>query len=410
MRKTQTMVIFIQVYTRIKKIIICWFSLVLLSNYVLANTEDTFITDGGLYITPSFEVGLAYDNNAYNEADSVSGSAITTFIPAINFKTGNGIDYYSFDIKAEKGKYETDSSDNYTNGYLGLSGHIEPSDTHRFDISVKGEWLTEHRGTGITSDNYERTDEPITYGKNKLAATYEYGALQTKGRIAFDIKYSEKEYRNFFDITRRSNYDSRYYASRFYYSTRANTDALIEVSSENIRYEYNQQGVPTRDSVVYKALLGMQWEASSIMQGFIKLGGEAKEFTDTGREDFTGFSWNIGGVWQPLTYSKISFSTSQKTKDPDQLGDYILETKYNLDWKHFWTSYTSTSFGIYQSNEDYSGITRSDDSVGFNLNLNYGLTENIEISAFVLWDRNSSTDSSFEYDKNVIGANFILTL
>ena len=37
----------------------------------------------------------------------------------------------------------------------------------------------------------------ITYGKNILSAKYEYGALQTKGRLAFNVTFYEKEYTNF---------------------------------------------------------------------------------------------------------------------------------------------------------------------------------------------------------------------
>ncbi|MDX2319754.1 MAG: outer membrane beta-barrel protein [Moritella sp.] len=392
------------------KIGVYWISLALISDGVLAYTQDVYITDGGVFVKPSLEMGIENDDNIYNQESGTSSSLITTIIPTINLKIDEGINYYSLDAKAEKGMYEAGSVDNYTDALLGLNAHIEPNDTHRFDFSLKGEWLTEKRGTGITEQNFELTEEPIRYGKNTLSGAYEYGAMQTKGRIAVEVKYYEKEYSNFASITDRSNYDSLLLGSTFYYSTRAHTDAFIEVSAETIGYDYNQPGEFKRDSDVYTGFVGMQWKASPIVHGFIKLGVQAKEFEDTGREDFTGFSWNIGGVWRPLSYSKLTFSTSQTTKDPDLVGDYILDTKYKLDWKHNWMSYFYSSVGVYKYKDDYSGTSRVDDTLGFKLKFGYDITENVAVSLFGIWDSNTSTNTQFEYDKNVVGTSFILTL
>ena len=387
-----------------------WFSLALLSDGVFAYIPDTHITDGGLFVKPSLEIGVVYDDNIYNEQGSGTSSVIMAVMPSVNFKMDDGINYYSFDMNAEKGIYETSGSDNYTDVELGMNAHIEPNDTHRIDASVKGEWLTESRGTGKTEEDFEKTDEPILYGKNTLAVAYEYGAKQTKGRLVFDLQYYEKKYRNFYAITRRSNYDSVFLGSTFYYSTRAHTDTVIEVNVEKIGYDYNDPDEFNRDSDVYTALLGMQWEASSILHGFIKIGVQAKEFTDSRRDDFTGFSWNIGGVWRPLTYSQLTFSTSQATKDPDVEGDYVLETKYQAEWRHYWATYYYTSFGVYKYKDDYSGISRVDDTYGYSLKFNYDLTQNFAIAVFGEWDKNQSTNTVFEYDKNVVGVSFTFTL
>ncbi|WP_255554474.1 outer membrane beta-barrel protein [Moritella sp. 24] len=389
---------------------VVWFSLVLVSNSAFALTQDAYITENGLFVKPSLEVGVVHDDNIHNEESNTTSSSIITVIPAVNFTKDDGINSYSLALEAEKGIYEASSKDSYTDGLLGFKVHLEPNDTHRFDLLLKGQWLTEQRGTGITEQNFELTDEPITYNKNTFSVGYEYGAMQTKGRIAFELAFYEKEYSNFETITRRSNYDSLSLGSTFFYSTRAHTDAFFEVSAETIAYDYNQPGEFNRDSDVYSAFVGMQWKASSIVSGFIKLGAQAKEFDDARRDDFTGFSWKVGGEWRPLTYSKMSFSTSQATKDPDMDGDYILETKYKINFKHNWTSYFYTKLGVYKYQEDYSGIARVDDVYGYNLKFNYDMTENIAIALFGLWDRNTSTDLIYEYDKNVVGASFTLTL
>lgn len=387
-------------------------SLALISESVLAytNTEDTYITDGGLFVKPSFEIGIVNDDNIYNQESGTSSSLITTMKPAINLKMDDGINTYSIDAEVEKGIYEASSADNYTDGLLAFSAHVEASDRHRFDGSIEGTWVTEPRGTGITEVDSNGTDEPVTYNKNTFASTYEYGALQTKGRLAFDLRYYQKEYRNFNDLTRRSNHDSLLFGSTFYYSTRAHTDAFIEATVETISYDYHDNREMKRDSDVYSAFVGMQWKASSVVHGFAKIGAQAKEFDDGGREDFTGFSWNVGGVWRPLSYSKLRLSTSQATKDPDVFGDYILETKYKVDWKHYWTSYFYSAVEVHKYQEDYSGVNRVDDTLGYELKFNYDFTKNIAVALFGVWDRNTSTSEQYEYDKNIVGVSFTFTI
>lgn len=395
----------------ISKFYFCFLScLMFVSEAAFAYTADTYITESGLFIKPQLILGIEQDDNIYNEQGNTTSSSIVTIIPSLNLKIDDGINYYSLDARVENGAYQENDADDYVDGNLALNAHLEPSDTHRFDFLIKGEWLTESRGSGLTEGAHNTTAEPLTYFKDTFLTTYEYGALETKGRIAFDLKYYEKEYRNFKELTRTSNYDSLLLGSTFYYSTNAHTDAFIEVSAETINYNYAAQYAIKRDSDVYTGLVGMQWDASSILHGFVKLGVQAKEFSDNRREDFSGFSWRVGAVWRPLTYSKVTFSTSQATKDPDIDGDYILATKYKVDWKHKWSTFITSSLSAYKLKDDYSGVSRIDDINEYKFKLNYDLTERFAIAVFVSRETNDSTDATIVYNKNIVGANLIFSL
>lgn len=96
-------------------------SLVLLSGGAVAYTQDTYITDGGLFVKPSLEVSIADDDNIYKQQKNGKSSSIITVIPMINLKLDDGINYFSLDAKAEKGIYKASSADNYMDGLLGFN-------------------------------------------------------------------------------------------------------------------------------------------------------------------------------------------------------------------------------------------------------------------------------------------------
>ena len=78
--------------------------LVLLSGGAVAYTQDTYITDGGLFVKPSLEVSIVDDDNIYKQQENGTRSAIINVIPMKNLKIEDGINYFSLDARDEKGK------------------------------------------------------------------------------------------------------------------------------------------------------------------------------------------------------------------------------------------------------------------------------------------------------------------
>ncbi len=374
------------------------------NNCALALEPADYITDGGLHITPLLKIGASYDDNIYNESNGSSSSGIITIEPEITFKLDDGINIHSLQFSLTDGTYLSSSDDNYLDGYVMFKTHMEPNDTHRFDFSVKGDWVTEPRGTGLSEGQGDtQFSEPVTYQQETIAGTYEYGAKSTRGRIALDAEFNIKDYRNFEDITRVSDYDSLLLGGTFFYSTNASTDLFIELTGETIRYDFAKPNAIKRDSDVYTGLVGARWDASSIVSGFVKFGAQQKEFTDSRREDFSGFSWNIGLEWKPLSYSKVDLSTSRETKDPDINGDYIIDRKIRIGWQHYWNSLISTEIRFTNRKEEYSGFDREDDINEVKLAYNYDFMRWASISFFAKATESDSTQANIVYDKNVIG-------
>lgn len=391
---------------------VCLISSVILYNHgALALEPADYITDGGLHITPLLKVGANYDDNIFSETNGKTSSGIIIIEPSVTFKLDDGINIHSLAFSLTDGTYLSSSDDNYLDGFIFLKTHMEPNDTHRFDFSVKGDWVTEPRGTGLSEGQGDTLfSEPVTYLQETVAGTYEYGAKSTKGRIALDAEFNIKDYRNFEGFTDVSDYDSLLLGATFFYSTNANTDLFIELTGETIRYDFTKPNAIKRDSDVYTGLVGARWDASSLITGFAKLGAQQKEFTDSRRDDFSGFSWDIGIEWRPLSYSKVDLSTSRATKDPDINGDYIIDRKIKIGWKHYWNSLISTEVRFTNKKEEYSGFDREDDINELWLAYNYDFRRWATISFFAKALESDSTQANIVYDKNVIGTQLTFSL
>ncbi|WP_019026664.1 outer membrane beta-barrel protein [Colwellia piezophila] len=381
-----------------------------MANTAFAAESEGITLDNGVTVKPTLATGLKYDDNIFSSATDEKSSAIVNVDPAINFSLNDGINQYSLDIGINSGTYLSSSDDNYIDGNVAFTSHLEPSSKHRFDITLMANKVTEPRGTGLAEGLGDDVSEPLEYVDQTVALTYEFGALSTAARIAFDAKYYNKSYNNFTTVTQFNDFDSVKLGSTFFYNTHASTDLFVEVSRDAIRYQHVAVDTTSKSSDDYRALVGVKWEATALTSGTAKLGYQEKDFTESGRENFSGLSWQAGVQWQPLTYSTISFDTARAARDTDSVGDYIDATSFSLAWMHDWNQDLSSNVSASFTNEDYSGVIRTDDITTFSASVNYVFTRWLEASAYVELSSKDSTVEDLTFDKSMIGLNFIFSM
>ncbi|MDE3270656.1 outer membrane beta-barrel protein [Pseudoalteromonas sp. G4] len=381
------------------------------SSTVFAQSEPgNFKTESGFVVTPLLEMGLKQDDNIYNQPSNETSSAIFTVDPSINFLLEDGVNRYSVDVGAFSGFYAEDSTDNYFDGFIALNSHLEQSSRSRFDLNARANWTTEPRGTGLSEGQGDSIDEPVRYADQTLEAKYEYGAKSAFGRVAARVKYYNKEYLNFTNVTQFRDIDQLLVGGKFIYNTKAGSDAFIELTHEDINYKNEQVNVSTRDSKDMRALVGFEWEATALTTGSAKVGYQKKEFDDTTRGSFDGLSWEASVAWAPLTYSSFDFTTSQAAVDPLTEGNYIEQRVFDLGWNHNWSELFSSRVSLNYMDEEYVGVTRNDETLGFVLSADYQLLRWLNVGVFAELSQKDSTTENLNYDKNTFGVNARLSM
>lgn len=393
-----------------KSILTCAVATLLSFNTQANNEPGAFRTESGFVVTPLLDLGLKQDDNIYSRSNNETSSTILTVDPSVNFLLDDGVNSYSIDAGVLSGFYTEDSTDNYVDGFLGFSGHFEPSSKSRFDLNADAIWTTEPRGTGLTEGIGSEIDKPLRYSEQYLEGIYEYGARSAFGRVAVRGQYYNKEYLNFKEQTQYRNLDRLLFGGKFVYNTQAGSDAFVELTHEDISYDITAPNELARDSKDVRALVGFEWKATALTSGSAKLGYQKKDFDDTGRDNFTGLSWEAGITWSPLTYSSFDLSTSQAAVDPLTEGDYIEETTFDLGWNHNWNERLSSRLGVSYLLEDYVGVAREDDTTTLVAEINYQLLRWVGITGYVnITDKDSTREGLF-FDKNVVGLNFSLSM
>ncbi|MFY8349596.1 outer membrane beta-barrel protein [Pseudoalteromonas sp. SSM20] len=366
-------------------------------------------TESGFVVTPLLDLGLTYDDNIYSNSEEVS-SSILNIDPSVNFLLDDGVNKYSIDVGMLSGLYSENSSDNFFDGLIGLGMHMEPSSKTRFNLGLDANWTSEPRGTGLTEGEGDINTKMHRYAEQRLSGDFEYGSKTAFGRIGAMAEYYNKDYLNFKSQSQYRNYESMMLGGKFIYNTQAGTDAFLEVSNTDINYDVRDPNEYSRDSYDIDVLLGFEWEATALTTGKAKVGYQKKDFISSGRETYSGFIWELGVTWQPLSYTKVNLNTYKGAEETLTDGDFINTTSLEVEWQHGWSEDLSSALSIGYSDFNYEGIIRTDDELKFKAAIDYQILRWISLRLFAeVLDKNS-TDKEIEFDKNIIGISSRISL
>ena len=114
-----------------------------------------------------------------------------------------------------------------------------------------------------------------------------------------------------------------------------------------------------------------------------------------------GTGWDATVQWAPLTYSKFTFTTSKNFGESTGVGDFLLTKRYGATWIHNWNPRLSTTAGISRSNDDFVNGGRSDSTDNIGLKLNYKVQRWLTLGGEFNNTNRDSSNSTFNYKKNV---------
>lgn len=400
-----------QMHTKSINLLFAFFSFVLTAPAAANLNPGSFITKSGVEITPTLKTSLSSNSNFFSTPDNKESRLIWAVTPNVKASIKNGPDSYKLDFGTSSAIHNKDAVDNYTQVNIGGDIHKEFSNLHRLDVSGDADWLYESRGLGLTEGLGDAADELVKYKLQNYTARYEYGAKSSKAQIALDAVYVNKSYVNFREISQFRDYDKSSIGITGYYTTQALSRMFVEIQQEYFRYDLLELNGLSRDSDDLKLLAGMEWEATALTSGSFKLGYQNKDFNNPERENFSGLSWEAKINWSPLSYSTLQVFTSRAAKDPLLQGDYIKESLYGVKWNHNWTDDLSSLARVDYTDERYTGdFGRKDKTKSLHLGLNYTTNSFGMVSTYVDFVDKTSTKSSIEFDRVVIGINFTFAL
>ncbi|WP_052737554.1 outer membrane beta-barrel protein [Grimontia sp. AD028] len=393
------------------------------SSWVVANEDNGYTTESGIKITPLFEAYYEYNDNVgrYSPSESPESSSALIAKPGVMFESDRNGNQYQIAYQLSSGNYFDSDVDDFLDHALTTNNFVQIS--QRSGIGFNYTYLKSHeaRGTGILAGDQLTTiaNEPVKYSLHNANITHVYGAEDATGRLESNLRYENKKYNNYRDLTapgfvalstKYKDYDELAGALAFYYQIFPATELLLEIDLADRQYKLGDPvSGSSQNNLDAYFLVGTQWDITGKTTGKLRLGLQDKNYEDDAREDFNGFSWDLDVVWEPLTYSTIALSAAQSAIDPDQGNNFINQTSFAASWKHFWLSrvYSNIAFDII--NDDYSQSSREDDLLRSSFYLGYAFREDTEITAGWRYEDNDSSIDTNRYSQNVwyLGTNLV---
>ncbi|MBW3141628.1 outer membrane beta-barrel protein [Ferrimonas balearica] len=364
----------------------------------------------GVQFQPTMGLEYGYDDNLLHTSAESLDSQYLRITPELQFVWGRRISHLKAGYVLDAASYFDSSDDNYIDHDLNLIGHHEFTARHRVDATydyVKGH---QARGTGIAE--FSETDEPVEFTEHDAYGAYEFGAQTARMQLGVNLGYYQRTYDNFRERSQYRDYDTFRYGATAKWRVGARTKLLLDLSDSDISYDRVEPGQLSRDSNVTRGLVGVIWEATAKSEGRAAFGVEDKRFDDSGREDFTGFAWDVAFIWRPTTYSTLELISARESKDPFTNGDYVEESSYELGWEHYWQERWATNLELLYADKDYTGDDREDEVTKIRVGVIYEFRRWLKFEPFYsYWDNSSTrTDPQLNYDKNQFGLVMTLAL
>lgn len=392
-------------------------SLLFLPMFTLAEPM-AYTTESGIEFIPEVKAFYQGDDNVNKDEENAKSNNTWGVEPSLLARIERNQYRANLMYKLKAG-FSSDDSNDYDDHTFQFTNFFEFNHRNRLVVDYQFRAQHELRGENITEGNGDAVDSPIRFHRNDLKTNYIFGSEGAKGRFEFGINYSDKTYQNYRDgLTFAPNAKTKYNDFRapsahaeFYLRATPRTYWLIGSRQIQTDYQHSNPAMAPRDSTAGFYYTGAQWEVTGKTQGIARLGYQIKDFDSNERETFKGFSWDIGFEWLPQEQTLITVKTTQAAVNPDQDGDYNLQTRYRIDFKHDWNSYLATELGFLYQEDDYTGElpgltlrdSNSRDSERYSLSagIDYQIKRWILLQAHWQYQDKTSDRTGYSFQQNV---------
>lgn len=360
---------------------------------------------GGVTITPAVQVGVSHNDNIFAQESVKTKSWITKIDPAIVFSAIDGANEYEVSYRYSKGIYHSSRDDNYNDHFVGASADLDLSS--RLDVGGWANYDITHDARGTTF-----TGLPIAFSTPDRFHEVSAGGMVGYGlsaRVEFSVEHSVKRYKNHQTVTLARNLDTTGGSAKFSYPVTSKASAVVEARYKRFDYKLASSVL---DSNEQRYFAGFDWEATAKTTGTARLGYLRKNFKDVTQVDSSYLGWELGVMWEPMSYSSWTLETSSSALESDGTGSFTKSIGGSLTWDHEWTTYLSHSATFNYRDNKFQGaaIGRTDKVTTAGLSVNYELMRWLTLSPSYSYANRNSNTANASYKQNVWSLNLIGTL
>ncbi|WNC69632.1 outer membrane beta-barrel protein [Thalassotalea nanhaiensis] len=396
---------------------------------LVPKTVFAFFQDGipfaGFKLHSQINVTESYTDNLLQDDDNKINTWKTFINPNVSLSKTYGLNQVEFGYGLLHSNYSAKGRDNITDHKFHLNSALDFNTSHRLKLSAQYNIMYEERGKDYSIGYGDLLKKPTEYKSLTAKSLYTYGAKSAKANVDVSLGYYEVLWEklsisdltigpptdtSLIDLTADREHEITSVGSTFRYKTGAYTEVNTSITYQDINYHHATGLVDNRDSEVSSAFVGLKWQGSALTTGFVNVGYSSKTFDSQYRSDESGFRWQLGVIWKPLTYSNFDFSSAQNVTEAKGQGSYIKNTNYTVSWHHQWLTRLKTKLSTRVMNDEYGDSFREDDVDIYSATVTYQMRKNLAFSSSLKHHIRDSNIEKLTFTENIISVSMKFAL
>lgn len=354
----------------------------------------------GVTFLPSVKTSVESDSNIYSQATNETSDTVSRIAPSFALEANMGKLKINSLYTVEQGLYGKDENDDYLDQKFTFGSEYKINGRHELDLNASYNSAHDARGDGTIEGADADLVNPDEYNEVTAGINYIVGSDSSAANFDLYAETVQKRYDNNETFTTDREFDKVKLGGILSLTVSSATKILVEYRKTDVSYEADNNVTEQRAGEENKLLIGSSWDITGATTGEVKLGLATRSFDKAGIDSNTGFSWEANLTWQPLSYSTVTFSSSQSNNETSAAGSNLIDSRTtSIDWSHEFSPYYSAGVSTSYATDEYigdssvNGKERKDDNVSFGLNGTYSPLNWLDVNASVnLTDRDSNNN------------------
>lgn len=364
--------------------------------------EPLGIRLGGFLLSPMIEVTETYDDNIFvDESDEVD-DFITDIKPSFALLSNFSRHALNLSGSADIGRYADNSDENFEDYGLGFDGRIDV--TSKANLSGGAAYAQKHEDRGSPDDVKGTEPTEFTTVSANAALFHEFGRFN--GTLSGEfIRYDFEDV----DISPggKINQDDRdrdehLVALRLGYEIVPEYEAYVKGSYNTRDYDAAvDDNLLNRDSDGFEVVAGARIDLTGLLVGDVFVGYHEQYYDDSALSTASGASAGASLTWTVTPLTTVRGSLSRSVVETTSAGaSSYLATVVGVGVDHKLLRNLQIGASVSYENDDYEGISRSDDLFEAGLSLDYYWTRNLFVGVAYDFRSRDSDVSGGDYTQN----------
>ena len=361
---------------------------------------------GSFLMFPNITLKQGYNDNVLATQNNTRSDFVTVFAPELLIQKQFGRHNALLELKNETIRYWDETDENVENYSALFQANLEAK--RGIDIPISLEYrngFLDRRDQRRASVN-QLTVKPLQntsfqaetgliYKPNRLLLSllgnYRQGRLENERTFAGNTLIRDNR-----DV------DAVGFIGRAAYDVSTGFAPFIEATYQQEDFINERAGANSRDNDLFRVLLGSSFDYRGLLTGYLGVGYDMREYSDSNVDDTDALSIDGNIVWNPTAKTRVSLNLSRATFEDNQIAAGLTETVIGLEGRHEIMRDTFARAFVKYDEDEFDSINRTDETTNIGGELLYIIGPHLQIGADYTYTHRDSTVNGLGLDNSVV--------